>query len=108
MYVAIAALLANSFWLGSWPLLSKDLGRLGLGVWVSLAGLALLNGVMSVVSFRFFALSQRVRTAAVWVAAEDPLDSIFCTENSRDCTREQKSLSSRSLTTKGTKVHKAR
>ena len=68
MYVAIAALLANSLWLGSWPRLSKDLGRLGLGVWVSLGGLALLNGVMSVVSFRFFALSQGVRTAAVWVA----------------------------------------
>src|SRR6266852_9783720 len=68
MYVAIAGLLANSLWLGSWPLLSKDLGRFGLGFWMSLGGLSLLNGVMSVVSFRFFALSQRVRTAAVWVA----------------------------------------
>lgn len=68
MYVAIAGLLVDSLWLGSWPLLSRDLRRFGLGFWVSLGGLALLNGVMSVVSFRFFALSHRIRTAAVWVA----------------------------------------
>jgi hypothetical protein len=69
MYVAIAGLLANSLWLGSWSLLFKDLGRFGLGFWVSLGGLVLLNGAMSVASFRFFALSQRVRTAAVCIAA---------------------------------------
>src|SRR5438105_5877029 len=33
MYIAIAGLLANSFWLGSWSLLFKDLGRFGLGFW---------------------------------------------------------------------------
>jgi hypothetical protein len=69
MYVAIAGVLANSLWLGSWPLLIKDLGGFGLAFWVSLAGLALLNGAMSVASFRFFALSQRIRTAVVCVAA---------------------------------------
>jgi hypothetical protein len=67
--VGVAVVLASSSWQGSWYRLLTDLAMLGVGFWGVLFGLALLNGVMSVLAFRFLRLKRGLRIVTLGVAA---------------------------------------